>query len=61
MRFFPPVVHEMDAGYQTRPRKKSAEFMLVYLALFSFMMSLLWVLYGILGRDPFLMVITEQI
>ncbi|CAM0957362.1 unnamed protein product [Alopecurus aequalis] len=35
-------------------RTKSVEFMPFYLSLFSFLTSLLWMLYGILGRDPFL-------
>ncbi|XP_047045679.1 bidirectional sugar transporter SWEET3a-like [Lolium rigidum] len=35
-------------------RTKSVEFMPFYLSLFSFLTSLLWMLYGILGKDPFL-------
>ncbi|PNT71611.1 hypothetical protein BRADI_2g32230v3 [Brachypodium distachyon] len=35
-------------------RTKSVEFMPFYLSLFSFLTSLLWMLYGILGRDVFL-------
>ncbi|KAM0903375.1 hypothetical protein ACQ4PT_018626 [Festuca glaucescens] len=35
-------------------RTKRVKFMPFYLSLFSFLTSLLWMLYGILGRDPFL-------
>ena len=42
-------------------RTKSVEFMPFYLSLFSFLTGLLWMLYGILGRDPFLTVRTEPI
>ncbi|CAN6344872.1 unnamed protein product [Urochloa humidicola] len=36
-------------------RTKSVEFMPFYLSLFSLLTSLIWVVYGILGRDPYIM------
>lgn len=36
---------------------KSVEFMPFYLSLFSLLTSFTWMLYGILGRDPYLTVI----
>ncbi|KAF0924577.1 hypothetical protein E2562_010211 [Oryza meyeriana var. granulata] len=35
-------------------RTKSVEFMPVYLSLFTFLTSLTWMAYGVLGRDPFI-------
>uniref|UniRef100_A0A0A9AT22 Bidirectional sugar transporter SWEET n=1 Tax=Arundo donax TaxID=35708 RepID=A0A0A9AT22_ARUDO len=35
-------------------RTKSVEFMPFYLSLFSFLTSLIWMVYGILGRDPYI-------
>ncbi|XP_066367587.1 bidirectional sugar transporter SWEET3a-like isoform X1 [Miscanthus floridulus] len=35
-------------------RTKSVEFMPFYLSLFSFLASLIWMIYGILGRDPYI-------
>ncbi|KAK3137261.1 hypothetical protein QOZ80_5BG0449990 [Eleusine coracana subsp. coracana] len=35
-------------------KTKSVEFMPFYLSLFSFLTSLIWMIYGILGRDPYL-------
>ncbi|TKW24884.1 hypothetical protein SEVIR_3G079100v4 [Setaria viridis] len=35
-------------------RTKSVEFMPFYLSLFSFLTSLIWMIYGILGRDPYI-------
>ncbi|GJN35771.1 hypothetical protein PR202_gb24576 [Eleusine coracana subsp. coracana] len=36
-------------------RTKSVEFMPFNLSLFSFLASLIWLVYGILGRDPYIM------
>ncbi|KAL6864882.1 hypothetical protein ACP4OV_016033 [Aristida adscensionis] len=36
-------------------RTKSVEFMPFYLSLFSFLTSSIWLVYGILGRDPYIM------
>ncbi|CAL4903464.1 unnamed protein product [Urochloa decumbens] len=36
-------------------KTKSVEFMPFYLSLFSLLTSLIWVAYGILGRDPYIM------
>nr|CAB3459817.1 unnamed protein product [Digitaria exilis] len=36
-------------------KTKSVEFMPFYLSLFSLLTSLIWVVYGILGRDPYIM------
>ncbi|XP_034588189.1 bidirectional sugar transporter SWEET3a isoform X3 [Setaria viridis] len=38
-------------------RTRSVEFMPFYLSLFSFLTSLIWMVYGLLGRDPY---ITKQ-
>nr|CAB3459818.1 unnamed protein product [Digitaria exilis] len=35
-------------------RTRSVEFMPFYLSLFSFLTSLIWMVYGILGRDPYI-------
>lgn len=35
-------------------RTKSVQFMPFYLSLFSFLASLIWMIYGILGRDPYI-------
>ncbi|KAG2615708.1 hypothetical protein PVAP13_3NG041880 [Panicum virgatum] len=35
-------------------RTRSVEFMPFYLSLFSFLTSLIWMVYGLLGRDPYI-------
>jgi solute carrier family 50 protein (sugar transporter) len=42
-------------------KTKSVEFMPFYLSLFSLLTSLMWTIYGILGRDPYLTVSIESI
>jgi uncharacterized protein with PQ loop repeat len=42
-------------------RTKSVQFMPFYLSLFSFLASLIWMIYGILGRDPYITVSMQSV